>query len=834
LGDLVAGLGASARVLVIGAHPDDEDTRLITWLARGRHVETAYLSLTRGDGGQNIIGNELGEALGVVRTEELLAARRIDGATQYFTRAYDFGFSKGAEETYRHWPHDSLLGDVVKVVRAFRPQVVIAVFSGTPRDGHGHHQVSGLLAREAYDVAGDTVRFPTRTYGPAWAPAKFYRGRTYWGNEDASYRYNSGEYSPLFGRSYAEIAALSRSQHKSQAFGAVLPKGAMVGSLKREASRVNAGTPAEREAGPFDGIDTTYARLAGAVPAAQIGALTDAIAAARAGAALMAPEKMVAPLARVVRAVDAARASVGATPGDAAQSLALLRDRAGRALAMAAGVVVEALAEREVVAVGDSAPVTVTLYNRGSAPVGVSAARVVMQPASPALMTEDGDARPFETVAPDSTARWSRREPVTTVSAPWWLAGGRTGDVFRLPASGRPERAEATPATAGVAVRIAGSDVLLTTPVVYRYADPVKGEIRHPLVGAPAVSVTLDRTAEYAPANAPLDRSVRVSLRSASGRAQDAAVRLALPAGLTADVPVRTVTLAPFGAGAVAFRVRGRLTAGRHAIRATATSGGRTFATGYVPIEYDHIRPQRLYRDATIDVQAVEVAVPRSLAVAYLPGASDASAPVLRELGVNVTLLDPAAIATADFSRYTTVVLGPRFFEARPDLRPFNGRLMEFAREGGTVVVQYGQTEMGEPGLMPFPVTYARPADRVTDESSPVRILDPASPLLTTPNRVTDADFAGWVQDRTLYMPRTFDERYAAPLATSDPGEPSNSAVILAAPVGKGTYVYTTLAFFRQLPAGVPGAARLFVNLLAAGGGRRGEGSAMRVERSPR
>src|SRR5690349_9877664 len=194
LGQLVEGLPVAVRVLMIGAHPDDEDTRLITWLTRGEHADVAYLSLTRGDGGQNLIGNELGEALGVVRTEELLAARRLDGATQYFARAYDFGFSKNADEAFRHWPRDTLLGDVVRVVRAFKPQVIITIFSGTPRDGHGQHQVSGILGREAYDVAGDTVRFPTKSFGPAWTPLKFYRTRTYWGNQDATYRYNSGEY----------------------------------------------------------------------------------------------------------------------------------------------------------------------------------------------------------------------------------------------------------------------------------------------------------------------------------------------------------------------------------------------------------------------------------------------------------------------------------------------------------------------------------------------------------------------------------------------------------------------------------------------------------------
>ncbi|MBC7788626.1 MAG: PIG-L family deacetylase, partial [Anaerolineae bacterium] len=230
LAELVDGLGVSMRVLVVAAHPDDEDTRLITWLARGRSVETAYLSLTRGDGGQNLIGNELGEALGVIRTEELLAARRIDGAHQYFTRAYDFGFSRSAEETFAHWPREEVLGDVIRVVRDFKPHVIVSVFSGTPRDGHGQHQVAGMLAREAYDLAGDATRFGEQEFGAPWTPLKFYRSASF-RPEDATLSYNAGKFNALLGRSYAEIAAESRSQHKSQAFGVLQRKGAQIGRV---------------------------------------------------------------------------------------------------------------------------------------------------------------------------------------------------------------------------------------------------------------------------------------------------------------------------------------------------------------------------------------------------------------------------------------------------------------------------------------------------------------------------------------------------------------------------------------------------------------------------
>ena len=260
--ELVAGLGNTMRVLMIGAHPDDEDTRLLAWLARGQHVDAAYLSLTRGDGGQNLIGNELGDALGVIRTEELLAARRIDGAHQFFTRAYDFGFSKTAAESYSHWPHDSLLGDVVTIVRAFRPHVIVAVFSGTPRDGHGQHQVSGLLAREAYDASGDTVRFPAQRYGAPWTASKFYRDRSYFGAGENSLAINVGAYDPLLGVTYSDIAAASRSQHKSQGFGNIGSSGPATAYLFREATRANSAVAPGHERSMFDGIDTTWRRFA--------------------------------------------------------------------------------------------------------------------------------------------------------------------------------------------------------------------------------------------------------------------------------------------------------------------------------------------------------------------------------------------------------------------------------------------------------------------------------------------------------------------------------------------------------------------------------------------
>src|SRR5687768_8141927 len=306
LGAALRGLGVSTRVLIIGAHPDDEDTQVIAWLSRGRNVETAYLSLTRGDGGQNIIGNELGEALGVIRTEELLAARRVDGAKQFFTRAYDYGFSKNAEEAFTQWPHDSLLRDVLTVVRSFKPHVIISVFTGTPRDGHGQHQAAGILAREAYDWSGDTARVPrasTHGYG-AWTVSKFYRGASF-RRDSATFTMNVGEYDPVLGRSYAEIAAISRSQHRSQAFGTLQPLGIRLDYLQREASRAPAPVDPKAERSIFDGMDTTWTRFRVSVrdtgSLAALDSLPAAFSAARASFDAYAPERSIPALSRLQR-----------------------------------------------------------------------------------------------------------------------------------------------------------------------------------------------------------------------------------------------------------------------------------------------------------------------------------------------------------------------------------------------------------------------------------------------------------------------------------------------------------------------------------------------------
>jgi LmbE family N-acetylglucosaminyl deacetylase len=734
------------RVLWIAAHPDDEDTQMITWLSRGRRAETAYLSLNRGDGGQNLIGNELGEQLGIIRTEELLAARRVDGAHQYFTRAYDFGFSKTAAETYTHWPKDSLLADVVTVIRAFRPHIIMTTFSGTPSDGHGHHQVSALLAKEAYDsAAADTVRFPIRTYGAPWTPLKFYRFARF-SPEGTTIRVNVGEYNAKLGKSYAEIAAESRSQHKSQGFGTLVRKGVVWDLLRRDATRVNAGTAPKDEQSIFDGLENIARPAAGPVD-----------------------ERLNEP-----------------------------------------NVAVEAVSDRRVVAVGDSARVAVTVYNR-------SPMQITARPGWPGA-----PAGSMVAILPDSSYGWTTYVRGTEITQPWWLATPRNGDLFSVPIGRLSE--DEKEKMRWVSVVTCASDancVTHKTPIVFHFADPVRGDIQRPIAVAPAISVTLDNPVELARANLPFDRYLSVTVRSALMSRRPVVVSLSLPAGLTADSAQRTITVDSAGTRTVTFRVRGRLPAGTHNIAVTAAVDGITSRIGYVPIDYEHITPERQYREATTALKTVDVALPSTLRVAYVPGVGDNVAPSLRQLGIPVTIVSPSEIPATDLSSFTAVIVGPRAYQASRELRDNNQYLLSYARNGGTLVVQYGQYEMTQPGIMPYPITIARPHDRVTEENAAVTVLDPGSRVLKAPNQITNADFNGWVQERALYMPRTFDSAYHPLLAMNDTGEQPNRGAILLAPYGKGMYVYTTLAFFRQLPAGVSGGARLFVNLLSLKGDSR-------------
>ncbi len=852
---LIRGTTVTGRVLMIAAHPDDEDTQLIAFLGRGRRVQTAYLSLTRGDGGQNLIGNELGESLGAIRTEELLAARRLDGGHQYFTRAFDFGFSKSAEETYKHWDHDSLLADVVTVIRSFRPHIIVSVWSGTPADGHGHHTVAGLLAREAYDAAADTVRFPVKLYGRAWAPLKFYRSAR--GNRRAgAVGMNVGEYDPVLGRSYAEIAGESRAQHRSQGFGGIqLRKGAQMDYVLRESSRVNESTPPADEKTIFDGIDTSFARLARSAPPAAATALTRAqvlLDSARMAVDLRHPDSVARWLARAAFLARQAREAVprcafdvrrgpvrsvgdvvdndsacDATALDLDASLDLVARRTAEAAFDAAGIAIEATAPQELLAFGDSMPVTLAVYNRGHDNVRLAYARI-------------NDGLPFLfapiLIPPDSSARLTRNVIGLVDSRPWWISP-KNGDLF--PVHNSPSDGLARVSFIGVGnlftvpgVAIAEEERRITNvrvtadimgqmitmdagPVTFHSADPLLGEQNRPVGGVPAVTLQFDGGLEWMIANKPLDHMLRVSLKSFSDSPRTFSFKLVSPPGIRVDSLPASMTLKAREEREMFLRVRGQLKSGRYEFGIVAETENGRFMEGFKSIEYSHIRPIRMYRYSAIYFQAVDIDIPRTLSVAYIQGVGDNIAPFLRQLGIPVAIVSAEELPVVDLSRFSTVVVGTRAYEAHRELVAYNGRLLDFARKGGTLVVQYGQ-DIATLGVMPFPVTTPR-TSRVTVEEAPVTVLDARSRVLNSPNKIGKDDWTDWVQERGLYMPTVIDPRYSTPLEMHDPGEADNKGALLVAPLGKGTYVFTSLSLFRQIPGGVPGGARLFVNLLSAG-----------------
>ncbi len=850
LDQLLRGVTVSGRVLMVAAHPDDEDTNLLAQLERGHQVHAAYLSLTRGDGGQNLIGAELGEALGAIRTEELLAARRVDGAQQFFSRAYDFGFSKNADETFTQWNREALTGDVVRVIRAFRPQVIVAVWSGTPTDGHGHHQASGILARDGFDAAMDTVRFPVATHGRPWQPLKFYRGA--WArNRPFTLAMEVGAYDAVLGRSPAEIAGESRSQHRSQGFGVLQRRGAVQTRLTREVTRVNESTPAEQEKSLFDGVDTSFARLTRiaegrAAAMSGIAALVDSV---QRVLDLRRPSEVAPALARVVAMAEGARANVkrcGIVPNTSYPSIVgppaicgledveietavdRLLDRAKRAMLQASGVLIEATANSEIVAFGEPLMVKVSVYNRGTQVVRLHG--IEMSGTRPRDLTA-----PIELAAGRDTVL---EYPVLALvdHRPYWV-GTREKAMFRdavSPADGiarvssgvtveqvpRVSVADDVRRLSAVSARVEIAGVTTEVDagtIVYRFADPVLGEQNRPAAGVPPITIALDRTLEYVRADVPLDRRIRITVRSYQTLPRTLRFRTLIPAGVRGRGLPDSLVLAPGATQELYLTLTGRLAAGKHDFGVGVESEGTVFVEGFTTIEYPHIRPLRLYRQSSAYLLAVPVNVPRGLRVAYILGVSDAISPVLTQLQIPTTVLTADQLPFVNLADYSTVVIGPRAYETSADLRAANPRLFEWVRGGGTLVVQYGQFEMQLPGMMPQPIAFSRPAARVTMENAEVRVLDATSRLLRWPNRIGATDWAEWVQERALYMPSVIDPAYRTPLALNDPDEPEQRGAILELPMGKGRYIYTSLSLFRQIPGGVPGGSRLLVNLMSAG-----------------
>lgn len=822
LGVALRRLGTTKRVLMIAAHPDDENTALLAELALGDGADVAYLSLTRGEGGQNLIGPELQEGLGIIRSEELLTARRLDGARQFFTRAYDFGFSRSADETLREWPRDSILADVVAVIRRYRPDIVVSVFSGTPADGHGHHQAAGILAREAFSAAADPTRFPGQIAGGMGAHRAHYLFQSMWRPPaDPPLALETGRLDPLFGRSRHQVAMQSRSRHRSQDMGQAESPGP-----QRVALRVLAGDHPPGARSLFAGVDTLLSQRARAA-GTTVGAARTLEQYEERVQQLRAAFNPLYPAATANRLIDAHAVLRQALDvgGDALAPLVHAElARVEQALALAAGIVVDATADSPQPVPGESFSLTLTAWNGGAEEARLHR----LEPLLPGGWTAVPETSGMPAVIPPQQLV-RRRFTVTVPPAagptePYFLRVPRQGSSYAWPPDGEERGLPFEPRPVRMVAEVGlGPTVRLERDAVFVSIDKSIGELREPLLVVPAVSVTSASPITVIPvAQLAQPRALGVTVSSAAASAVAGTLRIHAPAGWRVEPASVELALQRRGdARTVTFSVvPPREFAGEAVLHPRFETARGTFARGYTVIDYPHIQPRALYRDAAVRVSAFPVAIAPNLRIGYIEGAGDDGAAALRQLGATVDLLDAAALAGADLSPYDAIIAGIRAYEVRPDIIAHNARLLEYARRGGTFVVQYNKYELvDDGGFMPFPATMARPHGRVTDEGAAVTLLEPDHPLLAGPNRITTADFDGWVQERGLYYLDTFAPEYTPLLSMADAGEPPQRGSLVAARVGSGWYVYTGLALFRQLPEGVPGAWRLLANLASLGSG---------------
>jgi LmbE family N-acetylglucosaminyl deacetylase len=792
LAHAVDRLAVTGRVLYIAAHPDDENTRLLAYLANARHLKVAYLSMTRGGGGQNLVGREQAELLDVVRTEELLAARRIDGAEQRFTRMRDFGYSKTAKETLDTWGHDEALADVVWVVRTFQPDVIIARFDEKPPN-HGHHTASAILAREAYGAAADPQRFPEQLAlgAKTWQATRFVRNVSTFRDEpppEGALALDVGVYDARLGLSYGELAALSRSQHQSQGFGVPGERGKVV-----ERFVTLAGSQPKDDL--LDGVSLGWERYgdAGAAAARKIDEV-------RAQLTRDEPERALPALLDFQEAL----ASLPDSPR--------VRDARGAIQPVAAamtGLFVRALSPRAGVVPGETVELAVEVVLRR--PSGVKLI---------GLAFPDGStSAPDTSLTPNdkTTFKQSVTVPVASaVSFPYWLrepgtAGHQVvGDAKQIgdPRGPAPLQVSATFLSSAHRFRI-------DAPVQYMWTDPVRGErVRETLIVPPA-TVTPAREAAMAVNGqpAPVVLRVRAGRDGVKGR-----VTLPAPAGWRVDPAAIPIELAKAGdETTVRFAVTPPAKAAAALLAPSVEIDGKAWSVLEHVIDYPHIPLQTVLQPARVRVVPLQTKVPEGL-IGYVEGSGDTVADDLAHVGARVEMLDDEALRSADLSRFRAIVVGIRAYNTRDVLRSQHDRLMRYVEGGGTVVVQYNtQSRLGplEGNIGPYPLEIGR--GRVTEEGAAMTVLAPGHELMTAPNRIEPSDFDGWVQERGLYYAAKWDSRYVPIFAAADAGEEPIQGGLLFAQHGKGRYVYTGLSFFRQLPAGNPGAYRLFINLIGAG-----------------
>lgn len=797
-------LNVLGSVLYIAAHPDDENTRLLAYLANEKLYRTGYLSLTRGDGGQNLIGDEQGVDLGLIRTQELLAARRVDGAEQFFSTAFDFGFSKSPEEALRIWGHDKILSDVVWVIRKFKPDVIITRFPTTGEGGHGHHTASAILAGEAFDAAADPTKFPEQLQQgvSVWQAKRllwntFNFGTTNTQKED-QFKIDCGVYNAILGKSYGEIAAQSRSQHKSQGFGVPAQRGEVIEYFKT----IKGASPGSDL---MEGVNTSWDRtLSGGElisrPVNEDNAerLIDSVIK---NFSPEHPENSVPALVRLYQKVE--------STGNAYWREQKLKD-IQNIIEACSGLFIEATTNSQFIARGDSLKINLSAINRLGVNIGKASAKVNDSTYNFGMLAKN---KFLNLAAPVLMV------PDAKLTQPYWLVNTMEKGRFNVTDQLQIGKAENEPPFAEFNINIEGKDFIFRKPIRYKFTDPVKGELYQPLSIIPVAEVKYEKDIYLAKFSDSIRPTVKVI--SKSGKSSSFKIRNTTSVNDPAVEPVtkeKEINLSQKNVPVdVVFSEKNVLSKSVEQLHAIAyDSHGNAASSGYDRIiNYDHIPSIVYQKEAAAKAVFLDLKTEGRL-VGYIPGAGDKIPEALVQMGYKVITLKEADLVPANLKQFDAIVTGVRAYNINEWLSNSYDGLMQYVKDGGVLLTQYNTNNSIGPvkaKISPYPFNISR--NRITDEEAKVNFLIPDHPALNYPNKITEKDFEGWIQERSIYNAEQADSNYKKILSMKDPGEADQDGSLIIAKYGKGRFVYTGLVFFRELPAGVPGAYRLFANLIA-------------------
>jgi LmbE family N-acetylglucosaminyl deacetylase len=778
-------LNVLGSVLYIAAHPDDENTRLLAYLANEKLYRTGYLSLTRGDGGQNLIGDEQGIDLGLIRTQELLAARRIDGAEQFFSRAYDFGFCKSPEEALATWGHDKILSDAVWVIRKFKPDVIIARFPEDSRAGHGHHAASGIIAREAFDAAADSTRFPEqlRQGVTVWqAKRMLWNTFNFGGNStqnESQFKVEVGMYNPLLGKSYGEIAALSRSQHKSQGFGVPAQRGSVLEyfeTIKGDKPKIDL----------MEGVDLSWGRI-------NQKNIEDSLKYVIAKYDLQNPAASLKDLVNIYNNIN------GLSNGYwKQQKLSEIQNL----IEACSGVFMEAIAASQYAVQGDSLKVTATINNR----LGVTAA---VYNVGIFNTTVKLDSLKINTNVLKTIPVFIKEDEKLT--QPYWIENPMEKGSFNVSDQQLIGKAENDPLMVDFKVNIEGTDFDFIKPLRYKFTDPVKGEIYQPVTIVPQISLHVTPELQvFNPGNYNHHTTNNYHLFT-DGNKLDSGIRnFNVLSKLLKGSKTALTTAFDIAASAGSGTKKEN-----EFLEFTEENGLGKSYQDIREIDYDHIPAIKYFKPSKQRILVVN-AVISGKSIGYIAGAGDKVLQSLEQMGYKVTTLKEKDITLNNLKQFDAVITGVRAYNTNDWMTNVYDALMQYVNEGGVLVTQYNTSNFisnVKSKIGPYPFSISR--NRVTDENAKVNFLLPNHPVLNYPNKITDKDFEGWIQERSIYHAEKIDSNYQRVISMKDPGEKDDDGSLIVANYGKGRFVYTGLVFFRELPAGIPGAYRLLANLIA-------------------